>query len=294
MRKLAYLLVAMPLLGTLEAADACTDRLLSYEQLLAKASTVFIGRIIRTEEAGTVQEYSHMSPVPVVEGTFRVVGVLKGEPPTNGKVKAIASLHCNVRLLAGQSYAIFLYGDNFIRSHHEGTTPVAEDVDATRLLELLHENEEEREKRKLEMRKQMLEQLSFQQKLLLEGKVGDCYMLSDEQAFAQAATVFFGHLTRTEEIEAQRTGDASPTPVVEATFQVLDLLKGHAPPDGKVRSAGVPKACMPYLSVDLLPGDDFLVFLDQHNLVLSNTRSLLVKYDDRYRKKWRDLRGEVQ
>jgi hypothetical protein len=67
MRKLLVLIIALLLLGRLEAADAWTSRHVSYDQLLAKASTVFIGRIIRTEGAGTIQERSDMPPEPVVD-----------------------------------------------------------------------------------------------------------------------------------------------------------------------------------------------------------------------------------
>lgn len=295
MRRPLYVLVAMLVLGTLDAARACTGDFLSYEQHLAEASTVFIGRILRTEEAGTIRESDDSSPEPAVEGTFRVVGVLKGEPPADGKVRASASMHCNEILLAGQEYAIFLYGDNLIR-RGGGTTHLwhPENVDAKRLLEQLHDQSKEASKR-------FKEQLLVQHKMLVEGKTSDCYTtLSDEQAFAKATTVFMGHLTRTEEVDVARTGDARPPPVIEATFQVLDVLKGQPPAEVKARGMGVSKACLPFLvEVDLLPGNDFVVFLDQDNFIRGGTRGLAFvggkhAYLTGFRQKLRGLSGKAQ
>src|SRR5215467_1006962 len=90
MRKLAYLLLTMLLLGRLEPARACKEYLEPpYETFLARASTVFVGHVFRTEEAGTIRTADHLSTVPVVEGTFRV---LKGQPPADGKVRARADI----------------------------------------------------------------------------------------------------------------------------------------------------------------------------------------------------------
>ena len=295
MRKLVYLLAAVPLLGKLEAASACTFGFFTYEQHLAKASTAFIGRILRTEEAGTMRESDDSSPEPAVEGTFRVVGVLKGEPPADGKVRASASMHCNVPLRAGQDYAIFLYGDNLIR-RDGGTTHLwhPESVDAKHLLDQLQEQGKE-------ARKRSKEQLLIQHKMLVEGMTSECYTtLSDEQAFAKASTVFMGHLTRTDEIEAARTGDAPRMQGVEATFQVLDVLKGQPPAEIKVRGTAVSKACLPFLvDVDLLPSNDFVVFLDKDNFIRGGTRGLAFvggkyAYFTRFRAKLRGLSGKAQ
>src|SRR5262245_59148750 len=100
MRKLLYLPFAMLLLGKVEAARACQIGMDDYERSHAAASAVFVGHIVRTEESGTVQSPDHLQPEPAVEATFRVVGVLKGQPPADGKVRLSADRTCNVDLLA--------------------------------------------------------------------------------------------------------------------------------------------------------------------------------------------------
>jgi len=60
----------------------------------------------------------------VVEGTFRVVEALKGEPPADGKLKTpVLGIVC-MPLLPGLDYIVFLYGDNIIRGPGEGTRPI--------------------------------------------------------------------------------------------------------------------------------------------------------------------------
>ncbi|HEX5999280.1 MAG TPA: hypothetical protein VFZ16_07770 [Hyphomicrobiaceae bacterium] len=173
------------------------------------------------------------------------MGVPKGEPPADGKVRARASQFYNVALLAGQDYAIFLYGDSFIHSHLHATTPLwlAAKPDASRLLEQLHEQETEEWRR-------------FRQ----PGFWKECTrQASDEEAFAEATTVFCGRLNRTEEIAVAPSGDVPPTPVIEATFKVLDVLKGQAATEVRARSVeGVHKSCMPFPpEPNLVPGNDF-------------------------------------
>jgi hypothetical protein len=71
MRKLLYLLLAMLLLGRLEPASACRFYTGSkqhpggpQEQLYEQASTVFVGHVIRTEEAEPLREHEHAPPMP--------------------------------------------------------------------------------------------------------------------------------------------------------------------------------------------------------------------------------------
>jgi hypothetical protein len=125
MRKLLYVLFAMLLLGHLEAASACRAFAGSkqqpggpQEQLYEMASTVFIGHVIRTEEG----EPSGASPTLVA--TLRIKEVLKGEPPADGKVRASAQQYCNVLLVPGFDYVIFLYGDNLVLAPNRGAYPL--------------------------------------------------------------------------------------------------------------------------------------------------------------------------
>jgi len=78
---------------------------------------------------------NNLRPIASV-GVKGMLGVLKGQPPADGKVRLRADRTCNVDLLAGQTYAIFLYGDNVVWWPNEGTTRLwyVQDIDAKRLL----------------------------------------------------------------------------------------------------------------------------------------------------------------
>lgn len=233
-----------------------------YERSHAAASTVFVGRIVRTEEAGTIQRPDHLQPESAVEATFRVVGVMKGQPPADGKVRLRADWTCNVRLLAGQTYAIFLYGDNVVWWPNMGTTRLwqVQNIDAKRPVDQLREQAEEKVKQVEEMHR-----------AVGDGKVHECWTLNtgapDKDAVAKSPSIFVGHLTRTEEVEVARTGDMPPTPVVEGSFRVLEVLRGQAPPDGKVRASLVGTPCPLGPVPSLMPGGDYIVFLDQDNFI---------------------------
>src|SRR5262245_32086353 len=124
MRRLLYALFAMLLLGHLESASAC--RFFAgnkqhpggpQEQLFEMASTVFVGHVIRTEAAEPIREYEDL---PVMEVMLRIKEVLNGGPPEDGKVRAFGEGECNVLLVPGFDYLIFLYGDNLVRPPNLG------------------------------------------------------------------------------------------------------------------------------------------------------------------------------
>jgi hypothetical protein len=256
MRKLLYPTLALLLLGVAVPAQACRELLdPPFEEFAARASTVFVGHIVSTEEAGTIRRADHLPPTPVVEATFRVVGVLKGEPPADRKVRAYAERHCNLTLLAGQNYAIFLYGDNFIRGLNEGTTGLrGKSIDVKKLPGELRE-----------LRKGQRERLIEQIRAWQQGKGTGCWLSLDhtwqERAVAKASSIFAGRLLRTEEISAAGV-DGSPATLVEATFHIVETLKGEAPPAGKVRASVSTAGC-----IGLLPGNDFVVFLDRDKII---------------------------
>src|SRR5262245_59765572 len=100
MCRLPCLLGAVVLLGALEPAHACRFFAGSkqhpgspQEQLFEMASTVFVGHVIRTEEAGPLRDHKYATPMRVLEATLRIKEVLKGDPPADGKVRAVAEQH---------------------------------------------------------------------------------------------------------------------------------------------------------------------------------------------------------
>jgi hypothetical protein len=140
MRKLPYLLLAMLLLGGLEAVRACSwFPPPSDEDLFAKASAVFVARIVRAEQVEMQYPVARWGPNvkgPAVEATFRLIEILKGQPPADGKVRGPPPFMCVRPLVVGLDYVIFLNeGDNFIVwAADKGTRPLMED----RLCEYKH------------------------------------------------------------------------------------------------------------------------------------------------------------
>jgi hypothetical protein len=90
------------------------------EDLFAKASTVFVAHIFRAEEIEIqipVPSGADTRAAPAMEGTFRLVEVLKGEPPADRKVTSLIATMCVEGLMVGWDYLIFLNeGSNMIVS----------------------------------------------------------------------------------------------------------------------------------------------------------------------------------
>lgn len=118
MRRHPCFVAVLLLLAKMEAVWACSvGRPSPVEELYASASTVFVGRLVRVEEAGEVGTGELPPPKPTVEGAFEVVEVFKGKPPTDGKIRAPAPAACpGPILLVAFDYVFFLSEGNFIRS----------------------------------------------------------------------------------------------------------------------------------------------------------------------------------
>src|SRR5262245_23597039 len=99
--------------GDCPATNRPTD-----EELFAKASTIFLAHIVRTEEIEIqvqVPGAASTRATPALEATFRLVEVLKGEPPVDRKVKAPMPTMCVMSPWVGLDYVIFLNeGEDFI------------------------------------------------------------------------------------------------------------------------------------------------------------------------------------
>jgi hypothetical protein len=70
------------------------------EQQFARATAVFVARIVRIEEGQLVLGDRTW---PIVEATFRTIEVLKGRPPEDMKVRSLVYGfgNCTIPLLAG-------------------------------------------------------------------------------------------------------------------------------------------------------------------------------------------------
>lgn len=82
------------------------------EELFRKASAVIAAHMIRTEEVEARLPRSNRQQM-IVEGTFRVVEVLKGTPPSDLKIKSFTfgPGNCTVPILSGADYVLFLHDD---------------------------------------------------------------------------------------------------------------------------------------------------------------------------------------
>src|SRR5206468_12041125 len=107
---LVLLLIAAP-------AHACSFDRLSPLQLFARASTVFVAHVVRTEEAMGLSPLSD-KPEVIVEASFRIVEVLKGQPPKDGKVKSRVPLggNCSIELLSMAANILMVqFPPNYVR-----------------------------------------------------------------------------------------------------------------------------------------------------------------------------------
>jgi hypothetical protein len=110
-RRLAFhfCLIALVLFAGAAPVHACKQP--SDEWLIAEASTVFFAHLVRTEEVWGPTPMSD-KPEALVEGTFRIVEVLKGQPPKDGKIRGLPWSFCSVPLMAATDYIFLLYGDS--------------------------------------------------------------------------------------------------------------------------------------------------------------------------------------
>jgi hypothetical protein len=79
------------------------------EQLFAKSTSVFVAHILRTQESAL-----KVSDIPIIEGEFRLVEVIKGTPPPDYKVRDFVYGYgnCSLGLLAGLDYVFFIQKEN--------------------------------------------------------------------------------------------------------------------------------------------------------------------------------------
>lgn len=90
------------------------------------------------------------------------------------------------------------------------------------------------------------------------------------QFYGRATTVFVAHVTKVEEIAPSPTTMKFPVVTVEATFQVLEILKGPAPYSLKVQTNQLdPNDC----AFIVLPGLDYVFFLQNNSVVRATTGS---------------------
>ena len=78
------------------------------EELFAKATSVFVAHVVRTQETNLKIE-----GIPIVEGEFRLVEEIKGTPPQDYRVRDFVYGYgnCSLGLLAGLDYVFFIQKD---------------------------------------------------------------------------------------------------------------------------------------------------------------------------------------
>jgi hypothetical protein len=114
------LVLAMPAMACSSLKPFPTE-----DQLFASSSAVFLAHLQRVEEVGSVTpntEHGAGNGDKIVEGTFRLLETIKGQPPADNKIKSLAygTGNCSLPLLAGNDYLFFLESDNFVLLWHGG------------------------------------------------------------------------------------------------------------------------------------------------------------------------------
>jgi hypothetical protein len=110
--------LCLALVASAAAANACAAGRPTVKLGFAEAKTVFVARVVRTEEAQVVLDgETH----PAVEATVRIGEVFKGEPPQHLKVRSFVyeAANCSIPLLVGWDYVFFLSADddrNFVHT----------------------------------------------------------------------------------------------------------------------------------------------------------------------------------
>jgi len=114
--------IAVLLLRSTAPALACRQP--ADEMLFWSASTVFVARVIRTEEMSAASPLADQ-PEPIVEVTFRLIEVLKGQPPKDSKIKVSISHPCGTMpLWAAMDYLFLLPGDHDLIMRNVGAMPL--------------------------------------------------------------------------------------------------------------------------------------------------------------------------
>jgi hypothetical protein len=113
---------------------------------------------------------------------------------------------------------------------------------------------------------------------------------SDEQQYERASTVFIAHVFRTEEAREPSPLSIEPEPIVEATFRLVETLKGKPPAEGKVKSTRFSNG---NCSVFLIAGVDYLFFLHDETgsyaLLPGGSRPILIEGADSVTAKAKNL-----
>ena len=114
MNRMFAAVIGLAISGPISSAIGCSTLgpPPSDEDLFRKASTVFVARVVRTEEKQVVWKGAK-NPESIVEGDFQVVEILKGQPPAGGKVRDLTfgPGNCSLGLLAGMDYLFFIQPD---------------------------------------------------------------------------------------------------------------------------------------------------------------------------------------
>ena len=86
---------------------------ISDETHFGKATAVFLARVVRTEARAKPERWGSQD-VLVVEGTYKLVEVFKGQPKDEDIVLDLVfgPGNCSLGLMAGLHYLFFIYGDD--------------------------------------------------------------------------------------------------------------------------------------------------------------------------------------
>jgi len=114
-RHLTAVIVLLAALALSSEVLACTCRKTTVPERVSEATTIFVARVVATSEI-------YVPDAPTVGreqvlADYVAVRTLKGTPRPKGQIRSAVyngGLNCGLELMAGNSYVIFLYTDNYI------------------------------------------------------------------------------------------------------------------------------------------------------------------------------------
>lgn len=109
------------------------------EELFSQASAVFVAHLISTQEVAEADPDKKQQGV--IEGTFRVLEILKGSPPANSKVRSWQFLpgNCTLPFISGGDYIFFLANNNDYITFVSGSAGPILNLNATEVQKQLNQ-----------------------------------------------------------------------------------------------------------------------------------------------------------
>jgi hypothetical protein len=139
---LAFLFVAISL-GQISPGYACSFKPATEQELFSQASSIFVAHLTSVSEIPTPDDikgiYDKRVYDNILEGSFRTIELIKGEPPASGKVRSapFGTGNCTIPFLVGADYIFFLRKEDDYIVFVTGSAGPVMDLNGTEVRERL-------------------------------------------------------------------------------------------------------------------------------------------------------------